>query len=77
MEINIPAGALIEGHGDPVQTDDHLTIVDQAEGIEYDLWQVRISPIPANGGDLTISWGYTRAICNADGPRGIMHRMNA
>ncbi len=61
MEINIPAGALTEGHGDPFQTDDHMTVVDQAKGVEYDLWQVRTSPIPENGGVLTISWGgYTR-----------------
>ncbi len=58
--ISIPAGALVEGHG-TTQTDRHLTVVDQAEGIEYDLWQVKTSPILASGGVLNISWGgYTR-----------------
>ena len=36
--IDIPAGAGIE---EPLGSDHHLTVVDQAKGVEYDLWQVK------------------------------------
>jgi hypothetical protein len=35
--------------------------MDQANNIEYDLWQVQTSPIPTLGGTLKFSWGgYTK-----------------
>ena len=36
--IDIPAGAGIE---EPAGSDHHLTVVNQAKGLEYDLWQVK------------------------------------
>jgi hypothetical protein len=38
VTIDIPAGAGIE---EPSGSDHHLTVVDQAKGVEYDLWQVK------------------------------------
>ena len=72
-QIHIPAGARVEGNeaADPsvpwqARRDAHLTVMDQPNGMEYDLWQVQTSPIPANGGTLKLSWGgYTRL--NGDG----------
>jgi len=63
QKIHIPAGAIVEG-GKPAQPggsdfsgDAHLTVVDQANGYVYDLWQVQKSPIPSSGGTLNVSWG--------------------
>ena len=60
MQVRIPAGAQIEG-GTPALSDSnadrHLTVVDMASGWEYDLWQVKMAPLPADGGDLLCSWG--------------------
>lgn len=47
--------------------DRHLTVIDQAKGIEYDLWQVRTSPIPSGGGVLDISWGGYARFFDGDG----------
>jgi hypothetical protein len=54
--IHIPAGAVVEG-GSPPQGDAHLTVIDQTTGYEYDMWQATLSPIPATGGNLNVSWG--------------------
>jgi hypothetical protein len=67
-QIRIPAGAVVEGNvaADPAlpwqdRRDAHMTVIDQSNKIEYDLWQVQTSPLPATGGVLTISWGgYTK-----------------
>lgn len=67
-KIRIPRGAQVEG-GRPAaitnnelkymdEPDAHLTVVDQATGWEYDLWQVHRSPIrPEDGSVLQFSWG--------------------
>ena len=66
-KVRIPAGAQTEANKAAANTnstgeywtrpDAHLTIVDQAAAVEYDLWQVHTNPIPAGGGDLYFSWG--------------------
>ena len=48
-----PAGE--EDPDDPYRYDNHMTVVDQASGLEYDLWNVRDKP--KGGGRLTFSWG--------------------
>ena len=50
MQVRIPDAARPAAGGDG-----HLTVIDQASGWEYDLWQVRSKP--AGGGTLTASWG--------------------
>lgn len=54
------------------QPDSHLTIVDQASGFEYDLWQVhRASIYPEDGTNLRFSWGgKTRIDGNGLGSSG-------
>jgi hypothetical protein len=49
-QVRIPDAARASGG-----SDGHLTVIDQASGWEYDLWQVRSKP--AGGGVLTTSWG--------------------
>ena len=72
MAIRIPAGAVPEGGpGAAVGADRHMTIVDQASGWEYDLWQVQATqPLPGGGGQLDLSWGG-RARLDGD---GLAHR---
>jgi hypothetical protein len=58
IQIRVPAGARPSGlwplpGGQP--WDSHLTIVDQASGWEYDLWDVR--QLPSGGGQIRTSWG--------------------
>jgi hypothetical protein len=62
--IRIPAGAQVEGGvaADPLKSlysrpDAHITVIDQPARLEYDLWQVQTSPLPASGGPLNVSWG--------------------
>jgi hypothetical protein len=50
LQIRIPAAAKPAQGGDG-----HMTVVDQATGWEYDMWQVQSKP--AAGGTLTMSWG--------------------
>jgi len=50
LQIRIPSAAQAAG-GD----DGHMTVIDMANGWEYDMWQVRSKP--AGGGVLTMSWG--------------------
>jgi hypothetical protein len=60
MAIRIPAGADVEGGAATAgpTTDRHLTVVDQANGWEYDLWQVQTTDrLPVGGGPLNFSWG--------------------
>ena len=75
--IDIPARAQAEG-GREAQlnpnADRHLTVIDQATGLEYDLWQVkevkpmgsstrqRADELPAVGGDLYFSYGNSESI---------------
>jgi hypothetical protein len=64
MSVRIPAGAKPEGGVASCNSDScpdaHITVVDQAQNREYDLWQVQQSPIPTSGGTLNVSWGgYT------------------
>jgi hypothetical protein len=68
MTIRIPAGAVPEGGpGASPTADRHMTIVDQATGWEYDLWQVTSpTPLPASGGTVQFSWGG-RARIDGDG----------
>lgn len=68
-QIRIPATAAPEGGwAAPATADRHLTVVDQATGWEYDLWQVQGSGIPANGGTLTFTYGgRTRVTGDCDG----------
>lgn len=67
-KVRIPDGAFVEANtpaketnADPgymAEPDAHLTVVDQASGWEYDLWQVHRSPVtPAGGNELRFSWG--------------------
>jgi hypothetical protein len=64
LSIAIPAGAVPEGGVDaPLGDDRHMTIVDQAGGWEYDLWQVATNaPLPRTGGELSFSWGGRTAL---------------
>ncbi|HEX2087540.1 MAG TPA: hypothetical protein VHF89_17785 [Solirubrobacteraceae bacterium] len=41
-------------------SDGHMTVVDQATGMEYDMWQVKSKP--KGGGVLTTSWGGMTSI---------------
>ncbi len=50
MHVRIPAAARAAGGHDA-----HMTVVDQASGWEYDLWQVTSKP--RGGGRLLTSWG--------------------
>jgi hypothetical protein len=50
QQIRIPDKARPAGG-----SDGHLTVIDQASGWEYDLWQVKSKP--AGGGKITASWG--------------------
>ena len=63
-QIRVPAGAVPEGGPDPPPGDDaHMTIVDQAGGYEYDLWQVTTpTPLPDTGGELRFTWGGRTAL---------------
>jgi hypothetical protein len=66
--IHIPAGAVVEGgvaasiNSTDTSGDAHMAVIDQTAGYEYDMWQVQISPIPATGGNLNISWGGLSAM---------------
>jgi hypothetical protein len=68
-QIRIPATAAPEGGwAAPVTADRHLTVVDQATGWEYDLWQVQGSTVPPAGGTLTFTYGgRTRVTGDCDG----------
>ncbi|GAB7044559.1 MULTISPECIES: hypothetical protein [Catenuloplanes] len=56
--VPIPAQAAPEGGWSaPATADRHLTVVDQATGWSYDMWQVRGTGLPAPGGTLQISFG--------------------
>ena len=50
LRVRVPDGARPAGGGDG-----HLAVVDQATGVEVDLWQAE-TPTPG-GGTLTASWG--------------------
>jgi hypothetical protein len=66
-QIRIPATAAPEG-GWAATADRHLTIVDQATGWEYDLWQVQGSAPPPPGATLTFTnGGRTRVTGDCDG----------
>lgn len=68
VQIRIPAGAVVEdgNAADPHRQmsdrgDAHLTTIDQSTGIEYDLWQVQVNPIPSTSQTIDVSWcGYER-----------------
>jgi hypothetical protein len=81
LTVRIPVGAATENgrvaketNSDAYinQPDAHLTVVDQASGWEYDLWQVHRSPIrPEEGRELRFSWGgRTRIDGNGLGANG-------
>jgi hypothetical protein len=83
VNVKIPRGAQVEGNRPALETgsgqyfyqpDAHLTIVDLARGLEYDLWQVHRSPInPEDGTELRFSWG---GIARLDG-NGVAQAGNA
>ncbi|MBI5105556.1 MAG: hypothetical protein HZB46_11370 [Solirubrobacterales bacterium] len=50
LKVRIPSAARAAGAGD-----NHLTVVDQASGWEYDLWAVQDKP--PGGGSLRFAWG--------------------
>jgi hypothetical protein len=58
LPVAIPRQAAPEGGwGAAASADRHITVVDQQTGWEYDLWQVRGSALPADGGVLPIGYG--------------------
>jgi hypothetical protein len=84
LKIKVPPGAFVEGNTPAKETnndpgyqkepDAHLTVVDQASGWEYDLWQVHRSPVnPQDGPELRFSFGGRTKI---DGD-GISYEGNA
>lgn len=52
MKVRIPAGAKTER-----PTDQHLTVIDQATGREYNFWGVEQTTLPSAGGPLNVMWG--------------------
>ncbi len=75
--IDIPAKAQAEGGPEAQlnpESDRHMTVVDQAAGLEYDLWQVKevlpkgattrkkADKLPVEGGDLYFSYGNATRI---------------
>lgn len=65
-ENGFASTATVDGH------DGHMTIIDRAEGVQYDLWQVQTAPLPASpaaGGalpELVVSAG-NRIALNSSG----------
>lgn len=56
--VRIPDDARAAGDADPddpYRYDNHMTVIDQRSGFEYDFWNVREKP--DGGGRLTFSWG--------------------
>jgi hypothetical protein len=62
MRFRIPARALPASG-----SDDHMTVIDQASGWEYDLWGVQTVPLPPQGGEVVVDYGGRTRI---DGPGG-------
>jgi hypothetical protein len=56
--IHVPAGAIPAGYfqSSSWDHDAHMTVVDQANNIEYDMWGVQ-SITPGSPGRIVISWG--------------------
>ena len=63
-QVRIPVNARPAGGGDA-----HMIVEDQANGNEYEFWQVQTKPLPPGGGTITISGGgRTRnGLATADG----------
>jgi hypothetical protein len=59
MRIRIPDPARAAGG-----SDGHMAVIDQADGWEYDFWQVRNKP--SGGGTISISWGDRTRIGTPD-----------
>jgi hypothetical protein len=59
LQVRIPDAARAAGAGDG-----HLAVIDQANGWEYDFWQVHSKP--RGGGRLDISWGGRTRIGTPD-----------
>ena len=62
MSLRIPAAARPADGSDA-----HMTVIDQASGWEWDLWQVQTTPLPKGGGQIVVSHGGRTRI---DGPGG-------
>lgn len=62
MSIRIPAAAVPEA-----PTDQHLTVVDQAGGWEYNFWVFQTNPLPAGGGHVYANWGDRQPVSTGDG----------
>jgi hypothetical protein len=62
--IRIPASARPAGG-----SDGHMTVVDQSNHWEYDFWEVKTSPLPADGGTIVVGAGGRTRIgtSNANG----------
>jgi hypothetical protein len=61
MKVHIPKGAQPEYSGGGAgQSDHHMGVLDQAQGIAFDMWQVNIPS--GNGGTLDIGWGGYTAV---------------
>jgi hypothetical protein len=67
MVVHVPNGADIEGgNGAPMDSDRHLTIVDQPTGYVFDLWGVT-SPTPLSGGGVIQTTWSGVSIINGTG----------
>lgn len=75
--VHVPASAIPAGYfsSSSFDHDAHMTVIDQANNIEYDMWGVK-SITPGNPGHIVVSWGGYTSVIGA-GAAGIANTAQA